>query len=53
MLVIRSSIILVMPFVLGVDLFTDDIGDTCIAGSDPTSQLLVMLESKGDATTRN
>ena len=37
----------------GDDLFTDYIGDTCIAGSDPNSQLLVMLESKGDATTRN
>ena len=45
--------IFVVPCVLGDDLFTGDIGDTCIAGSDPTSQLLVMLESKGDATTRN
>ena len=50
---IRSSMIFVVPCVLGDDLFTGDIGDTCIAGSDPTSQLLVMLESKGDATTRN
>ena len=45
--------IFVVPCVLGDGMFTVDIGDTCIAGSDPTSQLLVMLESKGDATTRN